>query len=320
VLITHDTTGTLDECSVTYATPLASNITATNPFVLAVAENAPVVSIQPKDADAMVRPDHAVTLNLAELRLIDTANAVLQVLAITSGSWSRSASTPTAPGAPSGQSLQFTATAVGGSQANVTFSFDQYVAVADVTAGGVNFTLTPAMAKLTVAIAGWPWNATADPNTKMELRVNVGPEWTTSSSAADTPQANMTTHTLAGQDDGQVTTTVRALSVVELDGEVVPISQFVDDAARQLVFVVPRPFASTLVYDPDFSVVLDVTKGGGDDDNLALIIGVSVAIPVAVVIVLAVIVGAVVVAYMRRNAAALGGVNFEVEEPNEHAL
>jgi len=83
------------------------------------------------------------------------------------------------------------------------------------------------------------------------------------------------------------------------------------------VFVVPRPFASSLVYDPDFGVVLDLERGAGDDgEQLALIVGVSVAIPVAVVVVLMVVVVAVLVAYLRRRQAGASAINFDDEEPN----
>jgi hypothetical protein len=303
---------------VSYAAPLGSNVTAANPFTLQVRENAPVVRVQPKDDDAVVRPERAVTLDIAELRLVNSSSTVAVVvdsIAITSGSWARRATT-----GGGGQSLQFTAASVGSGGANVSFVFAQYADVEEMTAGGVNFTLTPAMAKLTVSIDGWPWAAdhsTTTSDLKLELRVRIGPAWTSSETEADTPRANMTTHTLRGQHGGQVTTTVRALGVAELDGVVEPIEQYIDDAAGQLVFVVPRPFASSLVYDPDFGVVLDLERGGGDDgEQLALIVGVSVAIPVAVVVVLTVVVVAVVVAYLRRRQAGASAINFDDEEPN----
>lgn len=73
--------------------------------------------------------------------------------------------------------------------------------------------------------------------------------------------------------------------------------------------------------NPDLSLVLgaDAGKSGGSSDNEALIIGVSVAIPLAVAVVVGVILIAVILAWQRRRGPGTSAsmINFDAEEAHE---
>jgi len=87
--------------------------------------------------------------------------------------------------------------------------------------------------------------------------------------------------------------------------EIIEFSQLVNLSDSQNNFYMIRfpGYFSSVHYDPDFSVVLagDQNGDGGGGDNLGLIIGLSVGLPVAGLTVLAVIAGGSLLMYLQRK-------------------
>lgn len=114
--------------------------------------------------------------------------------------------------------------------------------------------ITPDLAKMSVALQVWPWLPQAEgDHHELVLRFTISPPFTSFVRRNDTPQAGITTFELSGQHAGEVTTTLRLVDVVELDGQAVlgpaKVSFDVDPATSQLVLRFGH-FNSTLLYDP----------------------------------------------------------------------
>jgi hypothetical protein len=114
--------------------------------------------------------------------------------------------------------------------------------------------ITPDLAKMSVALQDWPWLPQADgDHHELVLRFTISPPFTSFVRRNDTPQAGITTLELAGQHAGEVTTTLRLVDVVELDGQAVvgpaKVTFDVDPTSSQLVLRFGH-FNSTLLYDP----------------------------------------------------------------------
>jgi hypothetical protein len=198
---------------------------------------------------------------------------------------------------------------------------------------GLSFGITPAYTKLTVRMANWPWPAhTGNPSDdgRAQVRITIDPPFTGSSTQSS--GSYLKEYGLSGQATdykaGSVRTTVRLVDAVEIDGQLIkldgtgggvtrpPVEYWFDGATSQLVLSFAR-FNSTLIYDPDFGVLVGGRENGGtSSDNTGLIVGVAVAVPLAVLLVVVVIVGAVVLTYYRkrRNVANHTSVNFDKDD------
>jgi hypothetical protein len=230
----------------------------------------------------------------------------------------------------------------GGSANSTVLQLQWYLfdAATNVSLGGdVSFGTSPAYTKLTVRLANWPWPAytgSATDDGRAEVRITINPPFTgsTPKSGGGGSSSYLKEFGLSGQTTdytaGSVSTSVRLVEAVEIDGQLIPLTgadsnasrppveYWLDGATSQLVLSFGR-FNSTVVYDPDFGVFLGAKGGdggGGSSDNTGLIVGVAVAVPLAILVVVAVIGGAVVLTYYRRRQAANqhSGVNFDQED------
>lgn len=213
------------------------------------------------------------------------------------------------------------------------------------------YNTTPAYSKMTLSISHWPWlEAEQHAADRLQVRLRITPPFNGTLQAGNESNGLVQTFTLTGQalppfiekllNGRQLVRRVRLVDAVELDSQVVvtntsalsmlgaersKVDFALNITTSELVLSFGH-FNSTLVYDPDFGVLLEGKEnGGGDgngvgsDDNTALIVSVSVLVPVAVLVVVAVVVGALVLtrqARARFTAAAVqstANINFSSE-------
>jgi hypothetical protein len=127
-----------------------------------------------------------------------------------------------------------------------------------------SFTVLPSFTKISLAIASWPWASNAS---RLEVKLAVSPPFSgvIQPSSTDSAGDGTTSLTLTGQasSDGKrsLSTVVRFVSVVELDGELVQPSssplvgvedpiKFSADVESSSIVLSFRHFSSNLSYDP----------------------------------------------------------------------
>ncbi len=144
------------------------------------------------------------------------------------------------------------------------------------------------------------------------------------------PLANMTTYILF-LSDGSAVAEVQVFDLALFDGVLRPINHSVvvsssanSSSSYVLELAFPGGFNDSLYYDPSLGlgVLLGSDRGGGGGDtNVGLIVGVTVGVGVALLLVSGVIAVSIAVAWWRKKQTNHGGgVNWDNEEEEEHAL
>lgn len=181
------------------------------------------------------------------------------------------------------------------------FVFDQD-ALLSVGPGLLPFTVSPSLAKFSLKVTDWPWEGREDH--ALEVRMDITPEYNRSERFDSSPQAGLTTFKLFGQYplNPDTITQIRVVEAVEIDGVVLDqggVDYRIDRGQLLMQF---DHFTSYFLYDPDVGVLLGASGGEQDSvsDNTALIVSLSVILPVAAIVVI--LVGAaVLVAYLKRE-------------------
>ncbi|ELR19664.1 uncharacterized protein ACA1_199360 [Acanthamoeba castellanii str. Neff] len=248
----------------------ASNVTIANALALQFYQSVPAVNLVPKvesggQDQQVLRKEEAVVVTLGSITEVGPAAEVRQTAIIDAGVWTTFADTRYG----ASQSFVFTAplhinshTSEPAGQLQLRyFLFDLPTNISFIDAntsspaGPVDpLLITPDLAKMSVALQVWPWLPQAEgDHHELVLRFTISPPFTSFVRRNDTPQAGITTFELSGQHAGEVTTTLRLVDVVELDGQAVlgpaKVSFDVDPATSQLVLRFGH-FNSTLLYDP----------------------------------------------------------------------
>ena len=187
---------------------------------------------------------------------------------------------------------------------------------------GIDFSLFPSSLKLEIAVANWTFNSSSD-SLRINLQLNISPNVT---NITQSDNGNITTFVLSS---ANLTITMNLLNRCVINGVTNSPVNLTFDTSTLLLYMTFPPFES-LLYDPDFSVVLNggsgastsgssqgtiAGDGGTGTDLLPLI-----SLAVLVVVPLAAVVGGVAavtycsVRHMRARAmasrASSHGVNF----------
>jgi hypothetical protein len=219
----------------------------------------------------------------------------------------------------------------GGSNVTLEVQFDLFNSTGSISLGDsaddelVNLTVTPSFTKLSVRMRGqWPWQSA---ESRLLLRMAIDPAFTsaqlihirpntTAANSSSSPVASETTWRLEGQKPANglkrsLTTLVRLVNVVEMDGEWHVGDEWItyafepNNESSALVLSFGRQFNESLSYDPDISVLLGRSRDGGDGENkTGLIVGVVVAVFVALLLVAVIMVTVIVLHRYRRTMVA----------------
>lgn len=287
------------------------------PFVKPVFDDVvPQVKLLPVDQEGVVgKPDDGALFSFVSVEEVST-NGVERSFSLVQALWVADSFVPVGGGDAT--------TAVGykselSNNVTVRYSFFSYNRSLDVAVGD-NFTLpmTPSFLKFSLVITTWPWLA---PNNSLRVTLKVAPAFTSERTVVNYPKDDMTSLLLSSASSASsVLVRVINFGLAGADGrERVGVETSANVTSSSLVFAVDH-FADDLAYDPDLSVLVGRRgEDGGGGTDLALIVAVSVAVPLAVLFVLAVIVASLLIIRYRKNRqrSALGGVNYDGSGPDE---
>jgi len=187
---------------------------------------------------------------------------------------------------------------------------------------GINFTVQPSSIKLEIQLNHW--NFTQPSNTlRLHLQLSTQPAVTSIQSTLTI--ANITT--FAMNSGNTVLTTINLLNNCVVDNSsFLPVTFAITNGTGSIVdLVLNLPhFESTLVYDPDFSVVLGgsgASGDGGGSDNLNLLALLSIlVIPLVMFGFAAAAFIVYVLVRRRRQESDAGNVNFGPHDEEEEVL
>jgi len=196
--------------------------------------------------------------------------------------------------------------------AHISITWVYFPNQANLSDHGVPFTLAEKNLKITIQIDDWPWeNGNMSVNTlELIIQTQNNDPIVSYSQVSQPLQGNFTLEQIFA-DTNHVACAFSFLNFAFFDRlassqlEIIEFSQLVNLSDSQNNFYMIRfpGYFSSVHYDPDFSVVLagDQNGDGGGGDNLGLIIGLSVGLPVAGLTVLAVIAGGSLLMYLQRK-------------------
>lgn len=195
---------------------------------------------------------------------------------------------------------------------------------------GVNFTVDPGSLKWSISVMATPGEKGGNNSSSSQgvrLAFLLLPDSVANGSSAlaptdqqvlefhDQPQKNMTTYlaplgTSSGPSEQLVVIEVQVLDLALADGLALPINHSISSVtlpdsnttAYELTLAFP-PFDRTLEYDPSIGLgtLVQGGSGGSGSSNLGVIIGVSVAVPVALLGVLLVVAVAILIGWRRKG-------------------
>ena len=183
---------------------------------------------------------------------------------------------------------------------------------------GVNFTAQPSSLKMSITLNGWNFSSSNNHLVALFSLGSTPPPPITSmitSSSSDTETVTLLS--------SETLTTIRLLKYATVDGiddVSVGITPSNDNAlgTAQLSLQFPH-FGSTLLYDPDFSVLVSPNEGGGDGQPNLLGLIALVAVPVTIVVAICTVLVVVAAAFLmrrqrRRRINARHNIHFDGSE------
>ena len=157
---------------------------------------------------------------------------------------------------------------------------------------------------MSLRIMGWQCSSTQN-HLNLTFAIAVSPAVTSADIIPD--PANSDLEILELHSASVMATTIRLLKFAEVDGLPTPVSFWFNNSSLTIQFPC---FTSSIVYDPDFSVVLLSTSSsssGGPDLTLLALLSL-LAIPIVMILV---VLAAVLLIYLiKRPKTRLGSVNF----------
>ncbi|ELR21814.1 regulator of chromosome condensation (RCC1) repeat domain containing protein [Acanthamoeba castellanii str. Neff] len=289
------------------------------PFVKPVFDDVvPQVKLLPVDQEGVVgKPDDGALFSFVSVEEVSINGVVERSFSLVQALWVADNFVPVGGGDA--------ITAVGykselSNNVTVRYSFFSYNRSLDVAVGD-NFTLpmTPSFLKFSLVITTWPWLA---PNNSLRVTLKVTPAFTSERTVVNYPKDDMTSLLLSSAGSASsVLVRVINFGLAGSDGrERVGVETHANVTSSSLIFAINN-FADDLAYDPDLSVLVgrrEESGGGGTD--LALIVAVSVAVPLAVLFVVAVIVASLIIIryrQQRRQRSIAGLVNYDVDNGSD---
>lgn len=243
--------GSMVEFAIRPSTSVFSNATSGIPFLLELDQLRHTFSILPADpAPEGNAPSFAADLSVEftfpRLNEVAPDGSVVQS-AVLEGQWQAG---PTATNATQKFVLEvdglFNNTAT-----KVTATISLFDRPGSALFANITLALRPELAKLSLAITGWPW---LSPDNHLEVAIAVHPPF--ASATALNTTANMTTFELRGQHGGRVDATIRVLDAAEVISNtttmttIVTTASFINTAASELVLRFPYFGSATLIHDP----------------------------------------------------------------------
>lgn len=289
-------------------------------LVLSFNVSAPIIGVNPSRGST----DAPVGLNLVEIEEVAPNGTVVRTASALKGEWSIG-QVPDYVGAA--QTYRFSADLLGSSDTQFGLRWYLFDRATNVSVPSIvsdePLAASPEFAKMTFQISpSWPW-LSAD--NRLRLHMKVSPGFSSVTVLPDMPQRGVTSYELAidsaSGESAPRTAVVRllgaALSKAE-DGTLARVHVEHMAAAGEVVLSFDH-FDGTLIFDPDFSVVVGSKKGKSSSDD-GLVVAVAVAVPVAVVIVVAVILVALVAGvvskrrYAKRSQSQLTAISIGLED------
>jgi hypothetical protein len=256
--------GSVVEFAIRPSTSVFSNATAGIPFLLELDQLRPTFSILPADpapegGAPSFAADLSVEFTFPRLNEVAPNGSVVQS-AVLEGQWQAGATATNA-------TQKFVLAVVGlfnDTATKVTATISLFDRPGSALFANITLALRPELAKLSLAITGWPW---LSPDNHLEVAIAVHPPF--ASATALNTTANMTTFELRGQHDGRVDATIRVLDAAEVISNttttIVTTSSFINTAASELVLRFPYFGTATLIHDPGTRIPILILR---HDDEL----------------------------------------------------
>jgi hypothetical protein len=244
--------GSVVEFAIRPSTSVFSNATAGIPFLLELDQLRPTFSILPADPApegkaASFAADLSVEFTFPRLNEVAPDGSVVQS-AVLEGQWQAASSTTNA-------TQEFVLEVVGlfnDTTTKVVATISLFDRPGTALFANITLPLRPELAKLSLAITGWPW---VSPDNNLEVAIAVYPPF--ASATALNTTANMTTFELRGQHGGRVDATIRVLDVAEVISNttttmttIVTTASSINTATSELVLRFPYFGNATLIHDP----------------------------------------------------------------------
>jgi len=171
------------------------------------------------------------------------------------------------------RNFQFWAT--DGSSAYILLQETLYGASSTITSGDVTFDIGDNALKFALTINNWNWQGSSN-TLELDLSFTTSEPAQSSSSSAQTVNGFQILTVIVDTAHTQVTANLQEFAVV--DSVTTAIQVTADSSSQAFQFQFPH-FASSLVYDPDFGVLLQNNGNGGGDggggSNTPLIAGLA---------------------------------------------
>jgi hypothetical protein len=290
---------------------LSSKLADAIPIGLQINASAPDLTIFHTDKNDYILAN----LSIGNIQEVDSNNNVVSTGVIqNSGNWTVGSGLENSSAVF--QTFEFQSSLFAGSAAQVLISFSLFKEASTLTYAEPNtqptnsytFPVDPTLTKMSLTVNSWPWTSIKN---RLRVEIGISPTFSYADYKPNTPQPNMTTLIPSG-----LPLSVRlvdfALVQTFSGGSWTQVPVFFTTNNSKLVLEFPYAGAA-LYYDPDFA---ELTDGGQSSSNTGLIVGVSVAVPLAVIAVVLIISTVAAIAWWHKRSGMKPGkeINFGADD------